>query len=352
MASNQLRILAPKPGNVKINLYPITLYLKEAFTISRDSYTERRALIVELSAAGKKGFGEASEHAYYGIDRDKMLRQAESLVPVVESYSFDNPTNFWRYMKPHVGNNSFLQCAIDNAAHDLYGKICNQPCHHIWGLKTNNLIKTSFTLSIDTIDKMVEKLKSTDFEIYKIKLGTTDDMGILRTLRQHTNAVFRIDANCAWTAEETIRYSHIMKDLGVEFIEQPLNADDWKGMEVVRKHSALPVIADEACISEDMIPICAKHFQGINVKLMKCGGLTPALRMIEHAKNLGLKVMVGCMIESSVGCSAIAQLLPLLDYVDMDGALLLADDPANGVKVLPDGSVVLPDKNGLGIEMK
>ncbi len=345
--------MPPKTGQVKINIYPITLYLKEAFTISRDSYSERRAIIVELSAAGKTGYGEASEHSYYGIDRDAMLRLANTIFPAVERYSFDNPTNFWRYLKPHVGQNPFLQCAIDNAAHDLYGKICNQPCHQQWGLRTNDdLIKTNYTLSIDSIDKMVEKLKATNFDIYKIKLGTSDDMAILRALRQYTDAVFRIDANCAWTADDTIRFSQEMKDLGVEFIEQPLQADDWEGMKEVYEKSALPVIADEACAGEDMINQCAKHFHGINIKLMKCGGLTPALRMIDHAKTLGLKIMVGCMVESSVGCSAIAQLLPLLDYVDMDGPLLLADDPAIGAEILPDGSVVLPEGNGLGIEMK
>ncbi|HFA48145.1 MAG TPA: dipeptide epimerase [Bacteroidetes bacterium] len=337
---------------MKIHLHPITLYLKEAFTISRDSYSERRALIVELSAAGKTGYGEASEHSYYGIDRDKMLAQAQAIAPIIESYSFDNPTNFWRFLKPHVGNNSFLQCAIDNAAHDLYGRICKQPCHQQWGLSANGLIKTSYTLSFAPLGQMIEKIKTTNFDIYKIKLGTPDDMAILQALRQHTGAVFRIDANCAWTAEETIRYSHTMKGLGVEFIEQPLKADDWDGMIEVYQKSALPVIADEACVSEEMVPKCAKHFHGINIKLMKCGGLTPALRMVGQAKELGLKVMVGCMVESSVGCSAIAQLLPLLDYVDMDGALLLADDPARGVKVLDDGSVLLPDGDGLGIEMK
>lgn len=337
---------------MKIKLHPITLYLKEAFTISRGAYTERRALIVELSAAGKTGYGEASEHSYYGIDRDEMWRQAQSLVPAIESYSFDNPTNFWRYLRPHVGNNTFLQCAIDNAAHDLYGKICRQPAHQVWGLQPRNLIKTSFTLSIEPIEKMVAKIQSTHFDIYKIKLGTPDDMAILRALRQHTDAVLRIDANCAWTAADTIRFSHEMKDLGVEFIEQPLPADDWDGMKEVYQHSALPVIADEACINEASITQCAKHFHGVNIKLMKCGGLTPALRMIEEAKERNLKTMVGCMVESSVGCSAIAQLLPLLDYVDMDGALLLADDSATGAEVLPDGSVVLPSGNGLGIEMK
>ena len=341
-----------KSKRVRINIYPVTLYLKEAFTISRGSYSERKAVIVELSAAGKIGYGEASEHAYYGIDRDEMLQLAKAVIPVIERYSFDNPSNFWRYLKPHIGNNPFLQCAIDNAAHDLYGNIGRQPCHKQWGLKAEDLIKTSYTLSIDSIDKMVEKLKTTNFDIYKIKLGTPDDMAILRALRQHSKALFRVDANCAWTVEQTIRFSKEMKDLGVEFIEQPLPADDWEGMKEVYEKSALPIIADEACSTEDMVPIAAKHFHGINIKLMKCGGLTPALRMIDYAKTLGLKVMVGCMVESSVGCSAIAQLLPLLDYVDMDGALLLADDPATGAEVLADGAVVLPERNGLGIEMK
>ncbi len=334
---------------MKIDIHPITLQLKEAFTISRDSYAERRALIVGLSAAGKTGFGEASEHSYYGVDRDKMLLHAQDLKSPIEAYAFDNPSNFWKYMKPHVGNSSFLQCAIDNAAHDLYGKICNQPSHEIWELNANSLIKTSYTLGIAPIAKMIKKLKATRFDIYKIKLGTPDDMSILKELRKHTKAVFRIDANCAWTAEETIRNSQIMKDIGVEFIEQPLKADDWEGMKEVYKNSVLPVIADEACVDESSVIQCVNHFHGINIKLMKCGGLTPALRMIEHAKNLGLKVMVGCMVESSVGCSAIAQLLPLLDYVDMDGSLLLASDPATGVKVLADGAVMLPEGNGLGI---
>ena len=262
---------------MKINIHPITLYLKEAFTISRDSYSERRAVIVELSAAGKTGYGEASEHGYYGIDRDEMLRQGKALQPIIEKYAFDNPANFWRYLKPHIGHNPFLQAAIDNAAHDLYGHICNLPCHQQWGLKTTALIKTSYTLSIAPIEKMVEKLTSTHFDIYKIKLGTPDDMAILKTLRQHSDAVFRIDANCAWTATETIHYSHIMKDLGVEFIEQPLKADDWEGMEKVREKSVLPIIADEACMGENMVQHCAKYFHGINIKLMKCGGLTPAL---------------------------------------------------------------------------
>lgn len=340
-----------KSHDLKIDVHPITLKLKEAFTISRDSYTERRAVIISLSAAGKTGYGEASEHSYYGVDQDEMLRKAQEIQALVEAYAFDNPRNFWKYLESSLKGHSFLQCAIDNAAHDLYGKICMQPSHQIWGLSSDQLIKTSYTLSIAPIEQMIEKLKSTQFDIYKIKLGTSEDMAILKQLRQHSDAVFRIDANCAWTAEQTIQYAPVMKELGVEFIEQPLKADDWEGMALVKAHAVLPVLADEACVSEDMIPLCARHFHGINIKLMKCGGITPALRMISHAKELGLKVMVGCMVESSVGCSAIAQLLPLLDYVDMDGSLLLANDPATGVEVQPDGSVVLPEGAGFGVQL-
>ena len=187
--------------------------------------------------------------------------------------------------------------------------------------------------------------------IYKIKLGTADDVAIVRELRNHTDAIFRIDANCAWTAQETIFNAPLLKELGVEFLEQPLKADDWSGMEEVMHHSVLPVMADESCIVESDVEKCALHFSGINIKLTKCGGLTPALRMIKKGKDLGLKVMVGCMTESTVGISAIAQLLPQLDYVDMDGALLLKSDIATGVRIEPNGKVIFPKLAGTGVQL-
>ena len=144
-------------------------------------------------------------------------------------------------------------------------------------------------------------------------------------------AIFRVDANCAWTAEQTIRNSRELKLLGVEFIEQPLKADDWEGMKRVFAESELPVMADESCLVEEDVARCRGFFHGINIKLVKCGGMTPARRMIAAARSLGLKVMIGCMTESTVGISAIAQFLPLLDYVDMDGAALIARDVATGV---------------------
>ncbi len=198
---------------------------------------------------------------------------------------------------------------------------------------------------------MVAKLNEVpDWPVYKIKLGTADDIQIIRELRGHTDAVFRVDANCGWSVTETIENSIELKELGVEFIEQPLLANDFDGSRRVYQDSALPIIADESCISESDVERCSGCFHGVNIKLVKCGGITPARRMIQQARQLGLKAMVGCMTESTVGISAIAQLLPLLDYVDMDGAALLAHDIARGV-VVDRGLCTFADENGNGVSL-
>jgi L-alanine-DL-glutamate epimerase-like enolase superfamily enzyme len=198
---------------------------------------------------------------------------------------------------------------------------------------------------------MVAKMKEfAGWPIYKIKLGTPDDPAIVRELRRHTDAVFRVDANTAWTVAQTLAFAPEMKDLGVEFIEQPLPRDDWDGMQQLRDRCCLPLMADESCQTEDDVTRCAASFDGINIKLTKAGGMTPARRMITQARNLGLKVMVGCMNESTVGISAIGQLLPLLDYVDMDGAVLIATDIADGVK-LDHGIARFPDTPGNGVTL-
>jgi L-alanine-DL-glutamate epimerase-like enolase superfamily enzyme len=240
---------------------------------------------------------------------------------------------------------------LDLAAHDLYGKLMGKPLHEIWCTGTDHYPITNYTIGLASIDIMLAKMQEMPWPIYKIKLGTEDDVAIVRELRSHTDAIFRIDANCAWTAKETINNAPLLKELGVEFLEQPLKADDWSGMEEVMHHSVLPIMADESCIVENDVEKCALHFSGINIKLTKCGGLTPALRMIRKAKNLGIKVMVGCMTESTVGISAIAQLLPQLDYVDMDGALLLKKDIATGVAIEADGRVIFPKRAGSGVSL-
>jgi L-alanine-DL-glutamate epimerase-like enolase superfamily enzyme len=210
---------------------------------------------------------------------------------------------------------------------------------------------TNYTIGIGSIEEMQAKIKAKPWPLYKIKLGTDHDVEIVRALREVTGAAFRVDANTAWTAEQTIEYAPQLADLGVEFIEQPLKADDWTGMERVFSESVLPVIADESCRREADVDKCHHHFHGINIKLMKCGGLTPARRMIARARELDMQVMVGCMTESTVGVSAIAQIRPLLDYVDMDGPLLLKEDIATGVDIR-DGKIYYPDEAGTGVELK
>jgi len=217
-------------------------------------------------------------------------------------------------------------------------------------LNPQRIPTTNFTIGIDTIEKMCAKLREVNWPIYKIKLGTDQDLEIVRELRKNTNSIFRVDANCAWTVDQAISYSEELALLGVEFIEQPLAKDNLEGMSEVFAHSKLPLIADESCISESDVEKCQGHFHGVNIKLVKAGGITPALRMIQKAKALGMKTMVGCMTESSVGISAIAHIAPLLDYVDMDGAMLLSKDPARGVRIFPE-KVLFPEGPGIGAEL-
>lgn len=332
---------------MKLTIRDFNLPLKHTFTISYDSRDVQETLIVELQQGQHKGYGEATSNPYYGFTIENMTQALENIREQIEAAELKSTEEFWEQMQPLLSDNPFALCALDMAANDLYGKMHQKPLYELWGLQKDQVPLTDYTIGIDTIENMVKKLKECPWPIYKIKLGTPDDVAIVRELRKHTDAVFRVDANCAWSVAETINNSHQLKELGVEFIEQPMPATDMEGMKEVYQHSALPLIADESCITEDDVKKCHGHFHGVNIKLVKCGGLTPARRMIAEARELGMKVMVGCMTESTVGISAIAQLLPLLDYVDMDGALLLREDIASGVTI-EYGKVRYSTENGTG----
>lgn len=336
---------------MNLSLKKYVLPLKHTFSISRESHNFQDTLIACLSHQGKTGYGEATSNPYYKITLESMEQEIEAIKKEIESFDFTTPEKFHAFLTTKKLSN-FALCALDLAAHDLYGKLLEKPLYRIWGTDISSYPITNYTIGLDTLEKMVEKIKEFPWPIYKIKLGTDHDVAIIRELRKHTDAIFRVDANCAWTAEETIHNAPLLKELGVEFLEQPLKADDWNGMELVSHHSVLPTIADESCIVESDVEKCGLHYNGINIKLTKCGGLTPALRMISKGKEMGLKVMVGCMTESTVGISAIAQLLPQLDYVDMDGALLLKEDIADGIKILEHGKLIFPTLGGSGITLK
>jgi L-alanine-DL-glutamate epimerase-like enolase superfamily enzyme len=334
---------------VKLILHEANLPIRHPWTTSHGTRTHQRNLIVELSDGGHSGYGEGASIPYYGVTYDTMSAALQAVRAQIEDASIDDPAAFWEVMRPLLSNQMFALCALDEAANDLWGKRQGRAVHDLWGLDMALAPMSDYTIGIDTVEKMVQKMDEfPGWPIYKIKLGTDKDIEIVRELRKHTGAVFRVDANCGWDAEQTVDYACELADLGVEFIEQPLPAEDWDGMERVYAHSVLPVVADESCILEADVDRCAGCFHGVNVKLTKCGGQTPAKRMLARARALGMKTMVGCMTETTVGISAIAQLLPMLDYVDMDGALLLAGDVADGV-TLDRGKVHLPDTPGNGV---
>ena len=324
------------------------LLFKHPFTISKGSKTHQSTLIVELNYMGIKGYGEAPDISYYNLPIEKMQEDLERKKIFLQKFSFSDPERYWHYLHHLFPNNSFLVCALDMAGWDIYGKLKGKQLHQLWGLDPASSPLTDFTIGIDSIDRMVQKMKEQPWPIYKIKVGVPDDMEMVAALRLHTDAVFRVDANAGWTLEQALQKIPVLKELGVELVEQPLAKDNWEGMKTLFKESSIPIIADESCVSESDVEKCHQHFHGINIKLTKCSGITPARRMIKRARELDMKVMIGCMNESSVGTAAIAQLAPLADYVDMDGPLLLAEDTSQGVG-FDFGKIIYTNTPGLGV---
>ncbi|MCF8714599.1 dipeptide epimerase [Joostella atrarenae] len=335
---------------MEVSLKKYVLELEHTFSISRESHDFQDSLIVGLSLDGKTGYGEATANPYYKITVASMMEEIKAIESDINDYKLEKPEEFHAFLK-EKGLSNFAICALDLACHDLYGKILGKPLHEIWGTSTDSYPITNYTIGIDSVEKMVEKMLEKPWPLYKVKLGADNDIEIVKQLRENTDAIFRIDANNAWTPEQTLEFAPQLKELGVEFLEQPLPADNLVGYKQIIDKCVLPIIADESCIVEEDVDKCAGHFTGINIKLTKCGGLTPALRMIKRGKELGLKVMVGCMTESSVGISAIAQLTPQLDYVDMDGAMLLKHDIAKGVEILESGKLIFPTTGGTGVTL-
>lgn len=334
---------------MRVSYRTYSLPFKYPFTISKGTKTHQPTFIVELEFMGVKGYGEAPAISYYNIPVEKMAEDLERKKKFVEQFAFSDPERWWHYLHHLFPNNSFLVCALDMAGWDLFGKLRGKQLHQYWMLDTGKAPVTDYTIGIDTIDMMVKKMKERPWPIYKIKVGVEGDIDMVETLRKHTDAIFRVDANAGWTIEQALEKIPLLKKLGVELVEQPLAKDNWEGMKELYPVSPLPLFADESCVSEDDVDKCRDHFHGINIKLTKCSGITPARRMIRKAREYGMQVMIGCMNESSIGTAAIAQLAPLVDHVDMDGPLLLAEDIASGVGFDRGKIIYREDVNGLGV---
>ncbi len=338
---------------MKLSFHPLDLKLKHTFQIARESRDIQNNVVVLLQDEdGTTGFGEAAPIRFFGEDVKSVtqaLVQSVDLLKHADPFHIEDITG---NLKNKFPKDAAALAAIDTALYDMIGKKLGIPLYMLLGLNRPTAKMTSFTIGIDTLEKMCKKVEDAkDFPILKIKVGLKDDIDMLRELRKITRAVFRVDANTGWTPDEAIKKLPLMEGLGVELVEQPFPVGSIEALKKVRSHVKIPIFADEDIRDSKDIPAFSGAADGINIKLMKCGGIREALRMIYTARAHGLKTMIGCNIESSISITAAAHLASLVDYIDLDGHLLITNDPYIGVTV-EKGKLALPEGNGLGVEAR
>ena len=331
----------------------VTIHTRHPFIIARGGRSEYQVLLVRLcDSDGTEGWGEAYPSSYYGesIAGVQEAFQAASRALPSDVFDLEGAEARFREVAPR---SAAARAALSIALHDIAGKKMGQPLYRLWGLDPRRAPKSSFTIGIDTPEKMKAKvLEASEYAIYKIKLGTDQDEALLRTIREVTNKPIRVDANAGWTRERAMAMLPVLKEYGVDLLEQPLPPEDLEGIAAVQRASpGIPVVVDESCLVATDIPKVAGAVDGINIKLAKCGSLREALRMIATARAHGLLVMVGCMIETSIGITSAAHFTPLVDVVDLDGAALCDNDPYAGAAIAG-GRITLPTGPGLGVRRR
>lgn len=334
---------------LRLHAEVLTLRTKHPFLIARGGASEYRRVWVRIADEdGCEGWGEAAPTKYYGETADTVLAALQTYATMLpdDPFDLDGAERRWEAL---LGGNPSARVALSAALHDLAGKRLGIPLYRLWGLDPSKAPPSTFTIGLDTSERMRAKvLESAEYPVLKVKLGTERDLEILRTIRDATDREIRVDANAAWTVKHCVGMLPVLAEFGVTVLEQPLPAADLAGLAEVTRRAAIPIIADESCLIAADIPRLVGKVNGINIKLAKCGSLREALRMVTVARAHGLMVMIGCMIESSLGISAAAHVTPLVDIVDLDGAALLADDPFTGATICG-GQVVLPSGPGLGV---
>ncbi len=335
---------------LKLQHRTFSLPFRHPFTTAHGTKTHQPTLLVSLGLGPLTGFGEAPAIHYYGVSTESMVEALEKVRPTIERYALMDPQRFWHFLHHLLPGENFLVAAFDIAGWDLFGKMRRQPLHRLLNLDPAQAPVTDYTLGHDTPEKMLENLRAHPWPVYKIKVRTPNDIDALRTLRAATAAPFRVDANEGWTPDDTRRLLPEMQALGVELLEQPLPRAEWEAMRELKAVSLIPLAADESCVTESDVARCAEGFHVVNIKLTKCSGITPAVRMMAEARALGLRVMLGSMNESTVGTAALAHLAPGADFLDADGPLLLAEDLAEGL-VLEDARWKVADAPGLGVRV-
>jgi len=335
---------------MKLAYQTIELKPTHPFVIARGGYAHHRNVIVRITDdEGREGFGEAAPNKYYGESVDTVIAALLQFKAVLETADAISLESTESSLDRLLRGNASAKAAVSSALHDLVGKRLQLPVHRLWGLDPAQAPQSSFTIAIADNQELERRVaEAHEYPILKIKLGTDRDEEIVRIVRNAgPDKKLRVDANAAWTAKRAVRMSDFLADHGVEMLEQPVPANDIEGLRFVRKRSKLPVFADESCLVASDIAKLAGAVDGINIKLAKCGSMREAVRMVHAARAFDMQVMAGCMIESSLGISAIAQVSPLLDFADFDGAALLSADPFRGASIKR-GQVRLTDGPGLG----
>ena len=329
----------------------LDLTLNVPFRISRGVQNVAHNVLVHIEDDGMTGIGEAAPSGYYGEKCESVLMALSYFAEHLD----DDPLlieDISAALSQVMRGNAAARAAVDMALYDLMGQRLGVPVYQLLGLNPARTPLTSFTIGLDTPAEMARNAReAAQYPVLKIKLGTTNDLEIVKAIRDATDARLRVDANAAWTPKQAIRTINALEPFAIEFVEQPVPASDLDGLRLVREHTSVPIFADESCVTLEDVPRMAGRVDGINIKLMKCGGISQALKMIATARAHHLQVMLGCMVESSVAITAAAQISPLVDYADLDGALLVANDPFEGVQI-ERGKMALPDRPGLGVRRR
>jgi L-Ala-D/L-Glu epimerase / N-acetyl-D-glutamate racemase len=334
---------------VQLTARTVTLALAETFTIARGSSDSEDVVVVELEHDGITGYGEGAPVDYWGETAASMAAFVEGeAAALLGDDPFDLEGIGARLAT--VPGNTGAKMALDGALHDWIGKRAGLPVWKLLGVSMATMPQTSYTIGIDTIEGTADKTRrAARYGVLKVKVGGADDLARLQVIRDASNATLRIDGNEGWTLETARELMPALIELGVEFVEQPFPADDLDSYRALRELSErIPVVIDEGCKDLASVAPIAGYADGINIKLSKCGGIREAVRMTHAARALGLGVMLGCMIESELGIGQALQVAPLVDWVDLDGHLLIADGPFRGLG-FADGRVVLSEAAGIGV---
>lgn len=319
------------------------------FVLSKGTKTHQENLQVSIGIGRLKGWGEATAIQYHNVSVEGMIEVLQSKQMMIERYTFMEPERFWHFLHHLIPQEHFLTAALDIAGWDLFGQIKRLPVYELLGLEWKNIPATDYTLGIATAHEIQTRIAAHPYPVYKMKVAAAADLELIAAARSVTNAKIRIDANEAWTLEDARTILPQLAALNVELIEQPLHRNDKEGMGTLKSLTQIPIIADEACQTAKDLTEVAAYYDGVNVKLAKCSGLTPAFDLIKQAKANGLKIMLGCMSEGVVGCTAMSHLLPLADFADIDGPLILSDNTFTGLQIDAEGNIAQPIGVGLGL---